>query len=195
MKTYFQILKNLIKRSIIFFPAFDRSIECISHMTYDMDSKTFFCQQNLSETFVTCKKITKKCVSRIYICKKWIFWWFFWRLHFSDSDLPFRAGKIMYKSALKIPFLDPSRRREEFEYCEWTASKYYPPLGKKSKSRKEKPRVEKKMTKEICIEGKKWQKKQKNNKKKQKKLKRSKILKNDKKGKKKWQKKAKPCKP
>ena len=59
--------KNLIKRSIIFFPAFDRSIECTSHMTYDMDSKTFFCQQNLSETFVTCKKITKKCVSRIYI--------------------------------------------------------------------------------------------------------------------------------
>ena len=89
MKMYFQILKKSDQTIYNFFPAFDRSIECISHMTYDMDSKTFFCQQNLSETFVTYKKITKKCVSRIYICKNWIFWWFFWRLHFSDSDLSY----------------------------------------------------------------------------------------------------------
>ena len=88
-KCIFRFWKNLIKRSIIFFPAFDRSIECISHMTYDMDSKTFFCQQNLSKLLWHAKKNTKKCVSRIYICKKWIFWWFFWRLHFSDSDLTY----------------------------------------------------------------------------------------------------------
>ena len=58
--------KNLIKRSIIFFPAFDRSIECISHMTYDMDSKTFFCQQNLSKLLLHAKKSPKRAF-RVYI--------------------------------------------------------------------------------------------------------------------------------
>ena len=101
---YFQILKKSDQTIYNFFPAFDRSIECISHMTYDMDSKTFFCQQNLSKLLLHAKK-SPKSAFRVYIyAKNEFFGDFFAGFTFPIATYPTR-GENNVQKCFNNPFL------------------------------------------------------------------------------------------